>query len=56
MKALRTLWWSIVAVIFGAAAGLIIGGITLVALLLMLRDALLSGRRRPSGLRRRPND
>lgn len=42
MKALRTLFWIVVALFFGAIAGVVIGGITLAAGLLMLRDAILS--------------
>lgn len=40
MKALRTLFWIVVALFFGALAGIVIGGITLAAGLLMLRDAI----------------
>lgn len=40
MKAARFIFWTIVALLFGAVAGVIIGGITLVAGILMIRDAI----------------
>lgn len=40
MKVFRTFFWIIVAIIFGAVAGVIIGSITLAAGLLILRDAI----------------
>ncbi len=45
MKALRTIGWIIVALIFGAVAGLIIGSITLGAGLLMLKDLIFRAAR-----------
>ena len=44
MKVLRPLFWSVLALLFGVLAGFIIGGITFVGGLLILRDLIL---RRP---------
>jgi len=40
MKVISAIFWTIVAILFGAIAGIVIGGITLAAGLLMLRDAI----------------
>lgn len=40
MKVIRAIFWTITALAFGALAGLVIGGITLAAGLLILRDVI----------------
>ena len=40
MKIIRTIFWILISIGFGAVAGVIIGGITLAAGILILRDAI----------------
>jgi len=54
MKVLRAIVFTLIAIAFGLAAGVIIGGVTLAAGILILRDAIFR-RNNPNSAIRNPH-